>query len=146
MTSGRPRRTGSRKTKPNSGDLAQLGERLHGMQEVTGSNPVISTIHSNGLYGLHPLEPFPRPLLCRPLPRHRSASGKPQRGAEPLHPKRNTMDADANRAVLLAAIGRPTRTTAQVLEKCPCPSPTNRDPVMRRASRLASGRSRVRIP
>src|SRR2546423_12112570 len=27
----------------SSGDLAQLGERLHGMQEVTGSSPVIST-------------------------------------------------------------------------------------------------------
>ena len=26
-----------------SGGLAQLGERLHGMQEVTGSIPVIST-------------------------------------------------------------------------------------------------------
>lgn len=25
------------------GDLAQLGERFHGMEEVTGSNPVIST-------------------------------------------------------------------------------------------------------
>ena len=27
-----------------SGGLAQLGERLHGMQEVTGSSPVSSTI------------------------------------------------------------------------------------------------------
>ena len=26
------------------GELAQLVERLHGMQEVTGSNPVFSTI------------------------------------------------------------------------------------------------------
>ena len=26
------------------GGLAQLGERLHGMQEVTGSSPVSSTI------------------------------------------------------------------------------------------------------
>ena len=26
------------------GGLAQLGERLHGMQEVTGSSPVFSTI------------------------------------------------------------------------------------------------------
>ena len=30
----------------SSGDLAQLGERLHGMQEVTGSSPVISTSKS----------------------------------------------------------------------------------------------------
>ncbi|MEY4739748.1 MAG: hypothetical protein RLZZ05_1132 [Bacteroidota bacterium] len=34
------------------GELAQLVERLHGMQEVTGSNPVFSTkIHST---------PYPR--------------------------------------------------------------------------------------
>ena len=32
----------SRKTR-TSGGLAQLGERLHGMQEVTGSIPVFST-------------------------------------------------------------------------------------------------------
>ena len=34
------RRHGQQQT---SGGLAQLGERLHGMQEVTGSIPVIST-------------------------------------------------------------------------------------------------------
>ena len=34
------RRHGRQQT---SGGLAQLGERLHGMQEVTGSIPVIST-------------------------------------------------------------------------------------------------------
>ncbi len=28
---------------PNFGGIAQLGERLHGMQEVSGSNPLIST-------------------------------------------------------------------------------------------------------
>ena len=32
------------------GGLAQLGERLHGMQEVTGSIPVFSTIGSNESY------------------------------------------------------------------------------------------------
>ena len=33
----------------NIGDIAQLGERLNGIQEVSGSNPLISTfkiIHS----------------------------------------------------------------------------------------------------
>ena len=34
----------------NYGGLAQLGERLHGMQEVTGSIPVFSTIGSNESY------------------------------------------------------------------------------------------------
>src|SRR5664280_890895 len=29
---------------PGRGDIAQLGERLHGMQEVGGSSPPISTI------------------------------------------------------------------------------------------------------
>ena len=33
-----------------SGGLAQLGERLHGMQEVTGSIPVIST-RTKALHG-----------------------------------------------------------------------------------------------
>ena len=27
----------------NKGDIAQLGERLNGIQEVRGSNPLIST-------------------------------------------------------------------------------------------------------
>lgn len=38
----------------NDGDVAQLGERLNGIQEVRGSNPLISTtedaILSNALY------------------------------------------------------------------------------------------------
>jgi|YNPBryunderm2012_1023409.scaffolds.fasta_scaffold11074_3 hypothetical protein len=38
----------------NDGDVAQLGERLNGIQEVRGSNPLISTtedaILSNVLY------------------------------------------------------------------------------------------------
>tara|TARA_B100001105_G_scaffold67552_1_gene52921 strand:- start:1642 stop:1818 length:177 start_codon:yes stop_codon:yes gene_type:complete len=38
------------------GAIAQLGERLHGMQEVAGSIPASSTIpslsNSHGLYGL----------------------------------------------------------------------------------------------
>ena len=29
----------------HNGGLAQLGERLHGMQKVRGSNPLFSTIH-----------------------------------------------------------------------------------------------------
>ena len=29
--------------KPNYGDIAQLGERLNGIQEVSGSIPLIST-------------------------------------------------------------------------------------------------------
>jgi hypothetical protein len=33
------------------GDLAQLVERLHGMQEVTGSTPVFSTIFFKGTFG-----------------------------------------------------------------------------------------------
>ena len=28
---------------PIQGDIAQLGERLHGMQEAVGSSPIIST-------------------------------------------------------------------------------------------------------
>ena len=32
------------------GGLAQLGERLHGMQEVSGSIPLFSTISSNESY------------------------------------------------------------------------------------------------
>ena len=31
----------------NSGDLAQLGERFHGMEEVRGSSPLISTRSSS---------------------------------------------------------------------------------------------------
>ena len=31
-------------TYENNGGLAQLGERLHGMQKVKGSNPLSSTI------------------------------------------------------------------------------------------------------
>ena len=38
----------SRKTR-TSGGLAQLGERLHGMQEVTGSIPVFSTTKSRNV-------------------------------------------------------------------------------------------------
>ena len=34
---------------PNSGPVAQLGARFHGMEEVTGSIPVRSTKHSNNL-------------------------------------------------------------------------------------------------
>ena len=32
----------------NYGAIAQLGERLHGMQEVSGSIPLTSTIHKVG--------------------------------------------------------------------------------------------------
>ena len=34
----------------NYGGLDPMGERLHGMQEVTGSIPVFSTIGSNKSY------------------------------------------------------------------------------------------------
>ena len=34
----------TRPGKPNNGAIAQLGERLHGMQEVSGSIPLSSTI------------------------------------------------------------------------------------------------------
>ena len=37
------RRQGAAPKTPAHGGLAQLGERLHGMQEVTGSIPVFST-------------------------------------------------------------------------------------------------------
>ena len=37
------RRQGAANKTPAYGGLAQLGERLHGMQEVTGSIPVFST-------------------------------------------------------------------------------------------------------
>ena len=33
----------------SSGGIAQLGERLHGMQEVSGSIPLTSTIRDNYL-------------------------------------------------------------------------------------------------
>jgi hypothetical protein len=33
-------------TKERYGGLAQLGERLHGMQEVSGSIPLISTLNN----------------------------------------------------------------------------------------------------
>ncbi len=34
----------------NNGGLAQLGERLHGMQKVRGSNPLSSTISTSNRY------------------------------------------------------------------------------------------------
>lgn len=40
------------------GDLAQLGERFHGMEEVTGSNPVIST-KSSSIQTLDPAVDLP---------------------------------------------------------------------------------------
>ena len=33
-----------------SGDVAQLVERFHGMEEVLGSNPCISTIFNSALF------------------------------------------------------------------------------------------------
>ena len=53
-----------------SGGLAQLGERLHGMQEVTGSIPVISTRkkkHCTGMCSAFLLCPLPAVLLALPL-------------------------------------------------------------------------------
>ena len=35
----------------NIGGIAQLGERLHGMQEVSGSIPLTSTIRPSGQAG-----------------------------------------------------------------------------------------------
>ena len=34
----------------NSGGLAQLGERLHGMQEVRGSSPLSSTFFARSIF------------------------------------------------------------------------------------------------
>ena|SRR5208282_4404219 len=45
------------------GDVAQLGERLNGIQEVEGSTPFVSTKHLRRMRGLKtPLHP-----LCGPL-------------------------------------------------------------------------------
>ena len=38
------------------GGIAQLGERLHGMQEVSGSIPLTSTIQKMSVTGPHRLE------------------------------------------------------------------------------------------
>ena len=43
MASSGARETQTLRSDASYGGLAQLGERLHGMQEVTGSIPVIST-------------------------------------------------------------------------------------------------------
>ena len=43
MTSSGAHETQTLRSDVSYGGLAQLGERLHGMQEVTGSIPVIST-------------------------------------------------------------------------------------------------------
>ena len=45
------------------GGIAQLGERLHGMQEVSGSIPLTSTKESSSL----PLSPSSRGLGHRPF-------------------------------------------------------------------------------
>ncbi len=51
------------------GAVAQLAERLHGMQEVTGSNPVSSTLGS----ALHPSPEFNLSLCLCP-----AESGSPR--------------------------------------------------------------------
>ena len=51
------------------GGIAQLGERLNGIQEVSGSIPLISTIEAlkflgiSRLFAIHALHPDPA-LLC----------------------------------------------------------------------------------
>ena len=49
-----------RKLKPaENGAVAQLGERLNGIQEVRGSNPLSSTIKGYSLIFLHKLRHIP---------------------------------------------------------------------------------------
>ena len=50
MASSGAHETQTLRSDASYGGLAQLGERLHGMQEVTGSIPVFSTIGSNKSY------------------------------------------------------------------------------------------------
>ena len=61
---------------PSFGALAQLGARLHGMEEVTGSNPVCSTHEKagksdgNGFFPcfFHAFQPSFLPLLAQHMP------------------------------------------------------------------------------
>lgn len=59
--------TGSYNSPLGSGGIAQLGERLHGMQEVSGSIPLTSTSHPMNGSRMIPLSPSSRGLGHRPF-------------------------------------------------------------------------------
>ncbi len=49
---------------PDSGPVAQLGARFHGMEEVIGSIPIRSTNNLYNLDNAHPLGPSVCVMVC----------------------------------------------------------------------------------
>ncbi len=75
----------------DDGAVAQLGERLNGIQEVRGSNPLSSTLyHQVGWYrGGKPFVPDRRGVFCYVKVSHRSTTAELFDGSLPItHPLR----------------------------------------------------------